>query len=94
MIAALSAAHLAALNPPPQLRRLYIALDRDAAGANAAARLAERLGALSVETVQLTPRRKDFNDDLINDGAVTLARQIADQLIADDRERFIGAHGR
>ena len=94
MIAALSAAHLAVLIPPPRLRRLYIAVDRDAAGQNASARLAERLTALSIETIPLTPRRKDFNDDLIADGAEMLAAQLADQLTADDRQRFLSARGR
>lgn len=94
MIAALSAAHLASFIPPPQLRRLYIAVDRDAAGRNAAARLAERLSALSIESIQLTPQRKDFNDDLIVDGADMLAAQLADQLVADDRHPFIGARSR
>ncbi len=94
MIAALSAAHLAALIPPPQLRRLYIAVDRDAAGQNAAARLAERLCALAIETMPLPPRRKDFNDDLIADGADMLAAQLVDQLTAYDRQRFLSARGR
>lgn len=94
MIAALSAAHLTALIPPPQLRRLYIAVDRDAAGRNAAAGLAERLSALSLEAMLLTPRRKDFNDDLLADGADRLVAQLADQLAAEDRQRFISAHGR
>ena len=94
MIAALSAAHLAALIPPPQLRRLYIAADSDAAGRNAAARLAERLSALSIKAVQLTPQRKDFNDDLIADGPDMVAVQLANQLLADDRQRFISARAR
>ncbi len=94
MIAALSAAHLAALIPPVQLRRLYIAADGDAAGRNAAARLAQRLSALSIEANLLTPRRKDFNDDLIADGADMLAAHLADQLTADDRQRFLSARGR
>ena len=42
MAAALSAAHLAGLLLPPSLRRLYIAVDRDAAGRRAATRLTER----------------------------------------------------
>ncbi|MBY0422299.1 MAG: toprim domain-containing protein, partial [Parvularculaceae bacterium] len=94
MIAALSAAHLAALVPPAQLRRLYIAADGDATGRNAAARLAERLNALAIETMPLMPQRKDFNDDLIADGADMLVAQLADQLTADDRQRFLSARGR
>ncbi len=94
VIAALSAAHLAALAPPVQVRRFYIAADGDAAGRNAAARLAERLNALAIEINLLTPRRKDFNDDLIADGANMLAAHLADQLAAVDRQRFISARGR
>lgn len=94
MIAALSAAHLVALIPPPQLRRLYIATDRDAAGRDAASRLVERLSALSIETVEVSSQRKDFNEDLIADGVTMFAAQIADQLIADDRQRFMSAKGR
>ena len=94
MIAALSAAHLAALVPPVQLRRFYIAADGDAAGRNAAARLAQRLSALSIEAILLTTRRKDFNDDLISDGADMLAAHLADQLTADDRQRFFRARRR
>lgn len=93
MIAALSAAHLAALIPPQRLRRVYIAIDRDIAGRNAAARLAARLSA-SIEIVKLAPQRKDFNDDLIADGPDMLLARLADQLIADDRQRFMSANGR
>ena len=42
MIAGLSANHLAALDLPPALRRLYVARDNDAAGLKAAKRLRER----------------------------------------------------
>lgn len=94
MIAALSASHLSAFIPPPRVRRLYIAVDRDNAGRNAAARLAPRLSANSIETIELTPQRKDFNDDLIADGADMLASHLADQLAADDRQRFPSTRGR
>lgn len=91
MIAALSASHLAALKPSPQLRRLYIAVDRDDAGRNATVRLQERLNAQGIETLHLHPQHKDFNDDLIADGLPMLRPHIADQLRADDRRRFIEA---
>jgi hypothetical protein len=94
MIACLSAAHLGALVLPRQLRRFYIAVDRDAAGQRAAARLTDRLSALSIETVQLTPQRKDFNDDLIADGLDMLTGRLADQLAADDRQRLFSARSR
>jgi len=94
MIAALSAAHLAALVPPAQLRRLYIAADGDAAGRNAAARLAARLSAMSIKIVKLTPVRNDFNDDLIADGPDLLRARLAGQLLADDRQHFMNAGAR
>ena len=93
-VAALSAAHLSALIPPLQARRLYIAVDGDSAGRDAAVRLAERLSAGSIETVQLTPRRKDFNDDLVAGGPHMLAAQLADQIAPEDKQRFIGARRR
>lgn len=91
MIAALSAAHLSAFIAPQELRRLYVAVDRDDPGRHAAARLQERLNAQGVETLHLHPQRKDFNDDLIADGLRMLRAHIADQLSADDRRRFIEA---
>jgi hypothetical protein len=42
MIAGLSANHLAALELPPALRRLYVTRDNDAAGLNATERLRVR----------------------------------------------------
>ena len=64
MAAALSANHLAALDLPPTLRRLYIANDTDAAGDRALAALTERAAEAGVEVRALSPRRGDFNDDL------------------------------
>ena len=83
MIAALSATNLRAWIPPPQLRKLYIAVDRDDAGRNAADRLQERLNALGIEARQLHPQRKDFNDDLIADG------ELANQLTTALPNRFL-----
>jgi phage/plasmid primase-like uncharacterized protein len=62
--AALSAAHLAALEVPPTLRRLYIAQDNDRAGVAAGQQLAHRVRAGGVSVVILEPRLEDFNDDL------------------------------
>lgn len=89
MVAALSAAHLAAWNSPPHLRRLYIAMDRDAAGRNAAMRLRYRLNPLGIVVIDLTAERKDFNDDLIADGLSMLRARIADQLHAEDRNQLL-----
>ncbi len=93
MIAALSATHLGALIAPSVLRRLYIAVDRDAAGRAAAERLSDRLQSQSIEAIELTPQLKDFNDDLIAAGPAMLAAHLGDQLTADDRQRFISAPG-
>ena len=56
MAAALSASHLAALQFPPALRRLYIARDADAAGDMAVAALTERAEAAGVEALVLSPQ--------------------------------------
>jgi hypothetical protein len=64
MVAALSANHLAALEFPPTLRRLYVAIDRDAAGFAAAERLHERGHLSGVDVRDLLPTRGDFNEDV------------------------------
>ena len=64
MVAALSAAHLAALLLPPSLRRLYIAVDNDPAGRRAATRLTTRARASDIEAHLLVPRGDDWNADL------------------------------
>ncbi|MEZ5897777.1 MAG: toprim domain-containing protein [Parvularculaceae bacterium] len=86
MVAALSAAHLAAWNSPSHLRRLYVAMDRDAAGRSAAVRLRNRLEPLGIVVIDLAPERKDFNDDLIAEGVSILRERLADQLLDDDRQ--------
>jgi hypothetical protein len=89
MVAALSAVHVAAFNPPTDLRRLYIGIDRDAAGRNAAITLRKRLEPLGVGVFDLTAERKDFNDDLIADSVSMLRERLANQLLAEDRHRFL-----
>jgi len=87
MIAGLSANHLAALDLPPALRRLYVARDNDAAGFKAAERLHERYQGIDVRV--LVPVHADFNLDLCRLGAGDLRARIADQLVFLDRERFL-----
>ena len=77
MAAALSANHLAALLLPPTLRRLYIARDADAAGDTALAALTERAEAAGIETLALSPRMGDFNEDLRAFGLRALRADIA-----------------
>jgi hypothetical protein len=64
MVAALSAAHLAALVLPPGLRRLYVARDNDESGEKAASAITKRALAAGIDALPLTPRLGDFNDDL------------------------------
>jgi Toprim domain len=82
MIAGLSANHLAALNLPSSLQRLYVARDNDAEGLRAANRLTERNR--SIEVRQLVPLHDDFNLDLCRLGADGLRVQLRDQLVPDD----------
>jgi hypothetical protein len=88
MIAALSANHLAALNLPPNLRRLYIARDNDEAGRRAASTLRDRAADAELEMFELRPVFADFNVDLCQLGAATLLRHLVPQLVPADRVRF------
>jgi hypothetical protein len=87
MIAGLSANHLAALDLPPSLRRLYVARDNDAAGRLAANRLRARHQYIDVR--QLVPAHADFNVDLYRLGAGTMIARLTDQLVPDDRVRLL-----
>ena len=88
MAAALSANHLAALIPPPALRRLYIARDNDAAGRHAAMRLRDRARAAGIEARILWPVTNDFNADVRRFGADALLVRLRVQLTPEDAERF------
>ena len=88
-MAALSAAHLSAILFPATLRRLYIARDNDPAGDGAMATLIERASAVGIETVVLTPRLGDFNEDLRLLGRDTLAAWLRKQIIPQDVARFM-----
>lgn len=90
MIAALSAAHLVALQFSPMLRRLYIARDNDAAGRTAHDDLASRAQEAGIDALPLDARLGDFNDDLRQFGADSMRVDLRIQLTPDDAERFIG----
>ena len=64
MIAALSANHLAALDLPPNLHRLYVARDNDAAGRCGCGTLRDRGAEAELEIRDLRPALADFNVDL------------------------------
>jgi hypothetical protein len=89
MLAALSAAHLAAILFPPSLRRLYVLRDRDPAGEGARDSLVARAASLGIETMSLTPLNGDFNDDLRRHGADALRAALTDQLHPEDVRRFM-----
>lgn len=89
MLAALSAAHLAAIQFPPTLRRLYVVGDRDPAGEGARESLVTRATSLGIEAIALSPVAGDFNDDLLHGGADALRADLKQQLHLDDLRRFM-----
>ena len=89
MASALSANHLAAMLFPPNLRRLYIARDADAAGETVATTLAQRAEAVGIEAIPLSPRLDDFNEDLRTFGADELRAALRVQLAPADVVRFL-----
>jgi len=90
MAAALSASHLAALQFPRALHRLYIARDADTAGDTAGAALIERAEAAGVEALVLSPRLGDFNEDLQAFGFGDVRAAVRIQLAPQDAVRFMG----
>ena len=93
MVAALSAAHLAAIQLPATLRRLYIARDDDPAGDGAMASLIDRATEAGLEAIALSPRLGDFNEDLRTLGidALRAALRAADR--SGRRRSFHGIGG-
>lgn len=89
MLAALSAAHLAAVLFPPTLRRLYIARDDDPAGDGARDKLIERAQAIGIEAIVVSPQLGDFNEDLRTLGIETLRAQTRMQVAPQDVARFM-----
>jgi hypothetical protein len=90
MIAALSAAHLAALRLTANLRRLYIARENDPAGLHAATTLAARAREAGVDPLMLDATLGDFNDDLFRIDREAMRANVRVQLAPEDAERFIG----
>ncbi len=89
LMAALSAAHLSAILFPDTLRRLYIARDIDPAGDGAVATLTARAEAVGIETIPLSPRLGDFNEDLVAFGLGDLRAIIRPQVTPADVDRFL-----
>ena len=88
MVAALSAAHLAALLFPATLRRLYIVRDNDRAGHGAVAGLFDRAQSVGIEAIVLSPQCGDFNEDLRNFDITALSAAVRIQLAPEDVARF------
>jgi hypothetical protein len=91
MVAALSAAHLAAILFPVGLRRLYIARDADPAGDSAVAQLLSRTREAGIEALVLSPQLGDFNEDLSKLGLRELRAAVRVQLAPEDVVRFMGS---
>jgi hypothetical protein len=89
MVAALSANHLAAIQFPPTLRRLYIARDVDLAGDAAVTSLTERAEAVGIATLTVSPLLDDFNEDLRTLGIDELRAALRIQLAPQDVIRFM-----
>jgi hypothetical protein len=86
--AALSSGHLGAVLLPKGLQRLYIAVDRDPAGSQAAQRLGARVSEVGVQVTLLKPRLGDFNDDLRAYGSEALHEHLAEQIGPEDQHRL------
>jgi hypothetical protein len=87
--AALSAAHLAAIQFHDALRRLYVVRDNDRAGDGARNTLIERANGVGVEAITLSPMLGDFNEDLRTYGRDALMAHIRVQLAPQDVGRFM-----
>ena len=92
-VAALSAAHLAALILPPTCKRLYIAEDADAAGRNGADQLVSRAEAAGIEAVRLRSTLGDLNEDLVHLGHDAVTVGLRTQFAPEDVTRFLLVDG-
>lgn len=86
---ALSAAHLAAILFPPELRRLYIVRDNDPAGDGARDSLIDRANAAGFEAIVLSPVMGDLNEDIRHLGTDVLRAGLRPQLAPEDVARFM-----
>jgi len=89
MLAALSAAHLAAILFADTLRRLYIVRDNDPAGDGARDTPIERANAAGIEAIVISPELGDFNEDLRTLGIQALRTEARLQVAPQDVARFM-----
>jgi hypothetical protein len=88
MMAALSAAHLAAILFPTTLRQLYVVRDNDPAGDCAMDSLFHRACEARIDAVALSPQGDDFNDDIRRFGIDALRAAVRVQLVPEDVAPF------
>jgi len=81
LVAALSAAHLAAWEFPAGLRRLIIGADNDPAGRGAASRLLGRAKVAGVEVETVMSQGADFNDDVQHISLESLRRRLGPSIL-------------
>lgn len=84
MVAALTASHLAAFDPPAGCQRLYVAGDADAAGRHGIEGLSNRARTLGILPLVLRPELGDFNEDLRRLGPERLTANLRAQLVPED----------
>lgn len=89
LVAALSANHLAALELPSTLRRLYLVRDDDPAGRGAVDALSDSATAAGIEALTVDASLGDLNDDLRLLGRDALAAGIRLQFLPEDVGRFL-----
>ncbi|CTQ50731.1 DUF7146 domain-containing protein [Jannaschia donghaensis] len=82
--AALSGNHLAAFDPPYDLRRLYVAIDNDGAGLAAFDALTVRFEDSDLHPLPLRPMLDDFNGDLRKHGIDEMRSHLRPQLLPVD----------
>ena len=88
-IATLSAAHLAALEWPTCVQRLYVVRDDDAAGDAAWTHLGDRACERGIELIPIaSPAGNDLNDALMALGRKRLLSELAPRIRSEDIERY------
>jgi len=92
-VAALSAAHLSAFEPPPGLRRLYVAHDGDTPGLRALERLVAHLSPRAITVHPVPPVSDDPNADLLALGPQRLRTRVLGYLDPVDVPFALGALG-
>lgn len=89
--AALSGNHLAAFDPPADLRRLYVAIDNDEAGQAAFDTLTDRFAENELHLLPLRPLLDDCNSDLRKCGVHEMRSHLRPQLSPVDVSDLLAA---